>query len=583
MLLLPYAADFLSLPLCSETLLNAAGKLLDSYTTSPLFKSYDRTSKEFRRRSVDATLILGGPSDIQPSDPTFVIRRAAYRGPATRAAGPIPTTIDELEERQQAAVAEAKPEPALLAKSAAAPQTSVVDAPAEDIEILARATSPQATRQEIIAAQRAVSRANQRALLSAQKNEDQGVDISIPNRGVIRSTKEDDKIRYSFVDQDGKEVDISQIVENEWAEPQRAPGPRPLQPTRSASSATTGTSTDAESFRTAPDSLTSERTISPSAGDSDDEAVAALRDTNVDIESDKSTPRQADTAQFGSIPMDRSISTESDDVLQDALGPRMVSSPLFNESLQDRLDRVLAKVKEDKALGRRPGSRPRSFQLGQSAGSTGRMSPASVGAGRISPQGRRSPDGGRDSPSIDQLIGGRGGVRGSPLAASLSSRQQGHGKKASLASMSSTRSANSDQPSTPITAGSGGQSTFTPATSNESRLSNHPRPPPAVAYRDDFGLETLVAIVDAESNPRRRPVVSDDLFGVSLKELDVHPDVASLYSSHSSTLEDMESVRFLSLFALVLPSLTSSFAATGSTLGSVFVSGRRTLVLKDEY
>ncbi|ORY74314.1 hypothetical protein BCR35DRAFT_353911 [Leucosporidium creatinivorum] len=520
-----------------ETLLHAAGKLLDSYSAPPIFKPYDRTSKEFRRRSVDATLILGAPQDIQPSDPVFIIRRAAYRGPATRAAGPIPTTIDELEERQQSEGAQTEP-----VENKRASQTSTYGASAEDLEILARATSPQATRQEIIAAQRAVSRANQRALLSAQKNQEQGVDISIPDRGVIRSTRDagDDKVRYSFINQEGEEVDISKIVENEWstetlAEPASSTTPRSV----SQASRYTSTTTDADSFRTARENNSADEAGNTSQGlESDEEeerlAVAALRETNVDIDSSKSTSGPSSTA------LKKTASSEGEDVLQDALGPRMVSSPLFNESLQDRLDRVLAKVKEDKALGRRPGSRPRSFQLREfgvaGTSSSGRLSPASLG--------RRSPDGGRDSPSIDQLIGGRSQPGGSPLSASAASRQ-GHGKKASLASMTSTRSSNTDQPSTPITAGSNANSTFTPISSTESRMSNHPPPPPTIAYRDDFGLETLVTIVDAESNPRRRPAVERDagmeaLFGRSLRDLDVHPDVKEWYAAPSKTLDDLD-------------------------------------------
>lgn len=449
-----------------------------------------------------------------------------------------------------------------------ASQTSTYGASAEDLEILARATSPQATRQEIIAAQRAVSRANQRALLSAQKNHEQGVDISIPDRGVIRSTRDigDDKVRYSYINQEGEEVDISKIVESEWstetlAEPASSTTPRSV----SQASRYTSTTTDADSFRTARETNSADEAGNTSQGlESDEEeerrAVAALRETNVDIDSTKSTKGPSSTA------LQKSASSEGEDVLQDALGPRMVSSPLFNESLQDRLDRVLAKVKEDKAMGRRPGSRPRSFQLrdfGVAGGtSSGRMSPASVG--------RRSPDGGRDSPSINQLIGNRGQPGGSPLSASS---RQGHGKKASLASMTSTRSSNTDQPSTPITAGSNANSTFTPISSTESRMSNHPPPPPTVAYRDDFGLETLVSIVDAESHPPRRPAVARDvgmeaLFGRSLRDLDVHPDVKEWYAAPSKTLDDLDTVSLLLCSLLSSAELTSrSFSLRSASIG----------------
>lgn len=520
----------------TETLLSASGKLLDSYSSPPLFKPYDRTSKEFRRRSVDATLILGGAQDVQPSDPVFIIRRAAYRGPASRGTGPIPSTIDELEERQQA----------------------VSSGNIEDEEILARAASPKATRQEIIAAQRVVSRANQRAILSAHKNQEQGIDISIPDHGTIRSTRDtaDDRVRYSFVTHEGKTTDISDIVENEWAT--SAETPQSITP---RSTSRSSRATDADSFRTAPDSLYASdgpRSASLAGTDDEDEeerrAVAALRSTDVDIDAGDS--RQRLTSKASSSSLRKTGSTSGDDVLQDALGPRPVTSPLFNESLQDRLDRVLAKVKDDKAKGRAsPGARPRSFQLQQQAAAlalaSGGQIPASSRA--ISPNGRRSPyTTGRDSPSIDQIIGG-GGSRSSLLA----SGERRHGKKPSIASMSSTRSSNTDQPSTPITGGSSSLahgSTLTPISSSGSRHSNPAPAPRRIVYREDFGLDTLVAIVDADSHPRPsssaskpRDVGADSLFGPSPADWDVHPDVKTWYDAPTKRFDDLESVRFLAV------------------------------------
>jgi len=66
-------------------------------------------------------------------------------------------------------------------------------------------------------AQRAVWRANQRAILSAQANSQRGVDLLLPNNAVLRSSRydTDDRTRYSYVE-GGETYDISDIMEEEW-------------------------------------------------------------------------------------------------------------------------------------------------------------------------------------------------------------------------------------------------------------------------------------------------------------------------------------------------------------------------------
>lgn len=74
------------------------------------------------------------------------------------------------------------------------------------------------SKQEVIAAQRAASRANQRAILSAQTNSARGLDVLLPGNAMIRSSRYevDDRMRYSYVEPDGETFDISDIVESEW-------------------------------------------------------------------------------------------------------------------------------------------------------------------------------------------------------------------------------------------------------------------------------------------------------------------------------------------------------------------------------
>jgi hypothetical protein len=78
----------------------------------------------------------------------------------------------------------------------------------------------QLSKQEIIAAQRAASRANQRAILSAQTNSLRGVDVLLSGNAMLRSSRYevDDRMRYSYVQPDGETYDISEIIEEEWRE-----------------------------------------------------------------------------------------------------------------------------------------------------------------------------------------------------------------------------------------------------------------------------------------------------------------------------------------------------------------------------
>lgn len=141
---------------------------------------------------------------MQPDDPIFILRRAvAYRptNTSSRHHHRLSAPLDELALSH-------------LHRDSASSDGSAV---AEERKPHAQARQP--SRQEIIAAQRAASRANQRALLSTQANAQRGVDVVLPDRAVLRSQRpggaEDDRVRYSYVQPDGETVDVSDIVEAE--------------------------------------------------------------------------------------------------------------------------------------------------------------------------------------------------------------------------------------------------------------------------------------------------------------------------------------------------------------------------------
>lgn len=479
--------------------------MLDAYSTPPAFKAYDRSSREFRRQSADAGLILGAASDIQPSDPVFVIRRSPNRSSLTR--GVLPQTVDELDQLQQ--------------RQRASSET----APPRTVE----SSGPQPTQRELIAAQRAASQANQRALLVASREED----ATDHSQTTLRADEPSaDEFRYSLMGEDSTETDLR-------PEALVGLGVRPTDTlTRGISTATT---TDAESFRTAQTSLSPMPTPLAAPGsndmDEDERALADLRSADVGI-----TPPSTNRGARSPSRLDEAFGAAGTE-------PRARSPDGLDQSLQDRLDRVLARVREDKArraASPTAGQRPRSYidSSGEGSGS-GRFSPVNVAARSASAMGgRRSPVGDKkmsDSPSIEQIMSdphrhvGAGAGPGQ------------HRQKSSLASISSANSNSTatDQLSTPVTPSHAHSHGYTPASS---ATSNHRAP---VVYPADYGFDFLAAVV-APTRPRpaaaaaAEPSATERLLGSSRDILaNVHPDVRQAYEEPSRTLHDLETVSAL--------------------------------------
>ncbi|KAH8110000.1 hypothetical protein DFH11DRAFT_1547893 [Phellopilus nigrolimitatus] len=178
-----------------ERELPPSSKVVDAFPRPPIY----RRSGELKRRSVDsAQLLLGTMDDIQEDDPVFVLRRAvAYRATSTSRHHRLSAPLDEL------ALSHLHRDSSASDSSAGGPEEP---------------KSRQPSRQEIIAAQRAASRANQKAMLSTQANAQRGVDVMLPDKGMLRSQRydTDNRMRYSYVQPDGETYDISDIVEEEF-------------------------------------------------------------------------------------------------------------------------------------------------------------------------------------------------------------------------------------------------------------------------------------------------------------------------------------------------------------------------------
>lgn len=176
-----------------ERELSPSHRVIEAFPKPPQMKMAEKP-RDTKRRSVDFAQLLGSIDDVQPSDPIFVLKRAvAYRSSRNRNSAPLDDVALQHLRRDIAHASEDS-------SSSTDPQPK------------------QMSKQELIAAQRAASRANQNAMLSAQSNSVRGVDVRLPNNALLRSQRSgaDDRMRYSYVDGTGEMYDISDIVEEEW-------------------------------------------------------------------------------------------------------------------------------------------------------------------------------------------------------------------------------------------------------------------------------------------------------------------------------------------------------------------------------
>lgn len=180
----------------TEKELTPATKVIEAFPRPPAYRVMDRRND--KRRSVDSTQLLGAPEDISPDDPVFILRRAVAYRPTSRHRLSAPLDEIALQKMHRESVS----------------SSSVMS----DSTVSQEEPKRQLSRQEIIAAQRAATRANQRAILSAQVNSARGLDVLLPGNAMIRSSRYevDDRMRYSYVEPDGVTIDISHIVEAEW-------------------------------------------------------------------------------------------------------------------------------------------------------------------------------------------------------------------------------------------------------------------------------------------------------------------------------------------------------------------------------
>ncbi|KDN40703.1 hypothetical protein K437DRAFT_258571 [Tilletiaria anomala UBC 951] len=176
-------------------------RAIDAYPRPPILKA-GPVSRDGRRRSIDAVQLLSLMEDIRPDDPIFILRQVntISKSKTARSLSPTQETLVHKQEQQrQAELQTVAPQPS----ASAVQEATAAASPAQNAAAL--------TRQEVIAAQRAAAKA---AVLGAQKNDVQGLDVVLTNQARIRSSKSKmGTIRYSYIPVDGSEMDISAIIE----------------------------------------------------------------------------------------------------------------------------------------------------------------------------------------------------------------------------------------------------------------------------------------------------------------------------------------------------------------------------------
>lgn len=174
--------------------------MIDAFPRPPQFRAPDRQAAGNKRRSLDSAQLLGSVDDIRWDDPVFVLRRAtSYRNSTSRRRSSAP--LDEIALQH-------------LHRESSSSYNSELQSPVDE----SRDKGKQPSRQEIIAAQRAATRATQRAIVTASTNSVRGMDVVLPGNARLRSARYEagDRMRYSYVEPDGETYDISDIMEQEW-------------------------------------------------------------------------------------------------------------------------------------------------------------------------------------------------------------------------------------------------------------------------------------------------------------------------------------------------------------------------------
>ncbi|EGG03930.1 uncharacterized protein MELLADRAFT_117192 [Melampsora larici-populina 98AG31] len=535
-------------------------KVLDAYLTPPAFRPPDRSSKESRRRSQEGSFVFGSLQDILNTDPVFVLRRASHQHHPTRresnrsSTGLAGAVADEL------GLMGAK-------KSASGASNRLSGSSSRPGGATTSLTRHNGSPAEMMADRRA-------AFLSATPNSDQGVDITLNDHATIRSKRDSSgkSFRYSYIDPAGTEFDISELIESEWSPtPHLTPAAqtrttedvrarvvekrRQLSRQNGSSSQNSLSSMTDDGYASAPESpvMADSRVESPTTFNKheDEQAIEALRlaPLTIDQAGSSGNPNLStlnDTNEAGQ-PITRD--NKRQDLLMAALDKRNLSAvalsqmpdeskdsptpgcpPINVESLEKRIERVLAKVKTNRQISSKTRSshsrKSSSISSWTDHNANSTVAPAksldnktpsenanlASSRSRLSPtRNVYSPSGGSttDAPKAPNAVGldhSRAPSIDQILSSQEAAQTQSQVLQASINSSRSNSTTGTNSPVTPVTATSPtGDSTYTPISSAtrgvgiDSRQSTHRHP---LLYRDDFGLDVLMNLINYSAFPQ---------------------------------------------------------------------------------
>ncbi|KAG0141073.1 hypothetical protein CROQUDRAFT_725843 [Cronartium quercuum f. sp. fusiforme G11] len=480
----------------SELPVQLTSKVLDTYITPPTFRPPDRTSKESRRRSQEGSFVFGSLLDLQTTDPVFILRRATPSYPNRR---------ESLRSSTGLAGAVADELGLMLKKSGNRSSstnhqrigslTSQKNAPLSAQTLVQSQAIASGTTAEMIAAQRA-------AFLSASRNSEQGVDITLNDHTTIRSKRSmgEENYRYSYIDPAGAEFDISELIEAEWSSTLELNlGTQAPQKSRDSNGKLVGNSSQnslssmtEDGYASAPESpvVTAKRFESPTALDEEEEAIEALKLAPLTIEKSSAATKARDNKRKDLLmaALDKQkVSKQSDARLSRSLSQS-------SEPLEKRIERVLAKVKASRSG---TASQPHSIKHSRSSNPTlaKELGPR-VETGTMSATSRAQPFSGTPVAASVHEIAHQGHNRPSSIDQILSSARL----QSSINSSRSNSTTGTNSPTTPISATS--PSTYTPISSAtrgvgiDSRQSNP---------TNDFGLEVLMNLVHYSTTTSTSP------------------------------------------------------------------------------
>ncbi len=498
-------------------MLLASHKLLEAYRVPPKTKVIEKLTGEIRRRSRDFSQ-SSSMTDLQASDPVFVLRRMGGAPPVSLTTPSTHIPLDDVALQRRR-----------LSDSSAVRQSS----PTSPVEPIGR------SRQEIIAAQRAASRANQMAILSAQTNNSQGVDVVLADQSTIRSsrllTEGGEQVRYSYISQDGETYDISQLIEDEWGEEEETEDRQEVlsQPTMNRQT------TDISVYCTAP---------------------------STPLDAPRDTP-----------PLDRAASRMSSSSANDLLaGVFQRTRGETDSKIVAKLDRVLSKVKAGevtalttghvdddrsttlRAMSPQDSARPGSSQDRYTASrpSVYVNSPREVSLSpvledipinikrAVEEAPSRSSSRQMGSPSYESNL--RMNSRQPGPSSRISSR---HRQQPSIASVISDYSVPDTETglTTPLTGQMSAKPTppTAPLAFSLDLNSASPTPRNAVKYKDDFGITRMLGVIQARAIQKRPPPTErpelDDIqklfFGERIDLTKVHPEARKIYEPLHSRLD----------------------------------------------